>query len=60
MIVHEYTKDGERDRELTDEEIQAWADRGDVRAKKEIFKKDKSKATSIEQRVAAIEKFLED
>jgi len=53
-----FTKQGTETRDLTDSEIKLFADNGDDEAKKEILKVDKFKATSIEERISAIEKYL--
>lgn len=53
-----YTPTGEETRELTSQELSFFAASGDIQARKEILSQDKAKALTIEERVAAIEKYL--
>jgi N-acetylglucosamine kinase-like BadF-type ATPase len=64
MIITEYTKDGKQERQLTTQEIQEYAKEGNIQAqklvnqaKKEIY--NLQKKTTIEERLLAIEKYLE-
>ena len=53
-----YTKDGAETRELTQQEIEDLAVIGDDECKKEIFMQEVKAAVTIEEKVAAIIKFL--
>ena len=52
------TPEGKIKRDLTPEEVDLLAQAGDIEAKKEIAKEDLSKASTVGQRVEAIEKYL--
>lgn len=53
-----YTKDGAITRDLTSEEITMFANQGDVFCKQEVTKKELSQATTIQQQLDALKKFL--
>lgn len=58
MEVIEYTKNGEQKRTLTTKEVQECAALGNPTALKEVLLKDLSKATSLQEEVDAIKKYL--
>lgn len=58
MKIETHTKDGITYRELSQEEIEAEAQKGNSEAKQEIAKQKKATATTSAQRLDRIEEFL--
>jgi len=52
------TPQGKEERELTQQELEFFANTGDSHAKKEILKQELATAKDITERITAIEKFL--
>ena len=53
-----HTKDGIIDRELTENEIQEFAEMGDRNCQLELAKEESKKALSIEEQLIIIERYL--
>jgi hypothetical protein len=58
MFIEEHFKNGITKRELSKEEINFYASKGSLDAKKEILKEEIINAKSIQEELNAIKKFL--